>query len=92
LGVGDNDDGLKNLPASFRMHLRDRIIARVMHEYSKDNAEANRFMQKVEKDYLTLLAEFDDSGSNEWNASYYDTGKWARTFRSGRGKFIGGYG
>ena len=87
-----NDTGLKKLPISFRMHLRDRIIARVMHEYSKDGPEANRFAKKVENDYLTLLAEFDDTGSNEWNASYYDSGKWAGSFRSGRGKFLGGYG
>ena len=88
----ESDTGLKKLPASFRMHLRDRIIARVMHEYSTDNAEANRFAEKVEKDYRSLLAEFDDTGSNEWNASYYNTGKWAGSFRSGRGKYIGGYG
>ncbi len=88
----DDDTGLKKLPISFRVHLRDRIIARVMHEYSTDNAEANRFAAKVEKDYQTLLAEFDDSGSNEWNATYYDSAKWSGSFRSGRGKYIGGYG
>ena len=88
----DSDTGLKKLPASFRMHLRDRIISRVMHEYSKNGPEANRFANKVEKDYLTLLAEFDDQGSNEWNASYYNTGKWAGSFRSGKGRFLGGYG
>lgn len=88
----DSETGLKKLPASFRMHLRDRIISRVMHEYSKNGPEANRFANKVEKDYLTLLAEFDDTGSNEWNASYYDSGKYAGGFRSGRGKYLGGYG
>ena len=93
LGSSNNSDtGLKKLPSSFRMHLRDRIISRVMHEYSKNGPEANRFANKVEKDYLSLLAEFDDTGSNEWNASHWQRGKWSGTFRSGRGKYIGGYG
>jgi len=93
LGASNSSEtGLKKLPASFRMHLRDRIIGRIMHEYSTNHKEALRFTAKVDNDYRTLLAEFDDTGSNEWNASYYQSGKWAGSFRSGRGKYIGGYG
>ena len=91
-GSNDSETGLKDLPVSFRMHLRDRIIARIVHESSSDGPEANRFIKKVQNDYLTLLAEFDDTGSNEWNISYHDSGKWAGGFRSGRGRYLGGYG
>lgn len=88
----DSTTGLDQMPAAFRMHLRDRVVARSMHEYSGDNKDALRFMAKVDRDYMTLLAEFDDQGSIEWNASYYKPTKFIKSFKSFNGRFLGGMG
>jgi hypothetical protein len=88
---GDDDAGLKKLPTAFRMHLRDRVVSRMMREFG-ERTEANNIEQRVERDYLTLLAEFDDQGSNEWSASYYRPIRYARGFASFSGRFLGGMG
>jgi hypothetical protein len=87
----DSDDGLKKLPVAFRTHLRDRVLARVTREFG-DPQESARIQDKVERDYLTLLAEYDDQGSNEWSASYYKPARFAKDFRSFNGRFLGGMG
>jgi len=86
-----SDVGLKKLPIAFRTHLRDRVLARVTREFG-DPQESTRIQDKVERDYLTLLAEYDDQGSNEWSASYYKPMRFAREFRSFNGRFLGGMG
>ena len=87
-----SETGLKQLPMAFRMHLRDRVIASIMHEYGKEGAESNRFANKVEKDYRTLLVEFDDTGADDWNVSDIEANRFTKSFRSNQGRFIGGMG
>ena len=87
----DGESPLSDLPHSFRMHLRDRIVARMLMLFG-DNADARIWASKVEKDYQSLLAEFDDTGSNEWNAAYHKPARFQKDFRSFNGRFFGGMG
>tara|TARA_R100001594_G_scaffold38566_3_gene69893 strand:- start:13 stop:1098 length:1086 start_codon:yes stop_codon:yes gene_type:complete len=87
----DTDAGIADLPTSFRMHLRDRVVARMLMLFGAD-ADAKMWAAKVEKDYQSLLAEFDDTGSNEWNASYFKPARFQKEFRSFNGRFLGGMG
>ena len=84
--------GLEKWPPSFRMHLRDRIVARMLMLFGSNDLDAKRWSEKVEKDYRSLLAEFDVSGSNEWNASYFKPARFQQEFRSFNGRFMGGMG
>jgi hypothetical protein len=87
----DTDAGIGDLPASFRIHLRDRVVARMLMLFGAD-ADAKMWAAKVEKDYQSLLAEFDDTGSNEWNAAYFKPARFQKEFRSFNGRFLGGMG
>jgi hypothetical protein len=91
LGSGSNSSGFGHWPISFRMHLRDRIVARALLLYGEED-NAKLWAAKVEKDYLSLLAEFDDTGSNEWNAAYFRPARFQKEFRSFNGRFMGGMG
>tara|TARA_R100000458_G_C8212313_1_gene199341 strand:- start:732 stop:923 length:192 start_codon:yes stop_codon:yes gene_type:complete len=56
------------------------------------DADAKMWAARVEKDYQSLLAEFDDTGSNEWNAAYFKPARFQKEFRSFNGRFLGGMG
>ena len=90
-GTSDTMSALGDWPPSFRIHLRDRIVARMLMLFGED-ADARMWAAKVEKDYLSLLAEFDDTGSNEWNAAYFKPTRFQKEFRSFNGRFLGGMG
>ena len=89
--TGDTEAGISDLPPSFRMHLRDRIVARMLMLFG-DDKDARMWAAKVEKDYRSLLAEFDDAGSIEWNAAYFKPTRFQKEFRSFNGRFLGGMG
>ena len=64
-GMQGDIDGLRMLPPELRGHLRDRAISHIIGYAGREDNDATRLMNKVERDYVLHCGQWDDGGPSE---------------------------
>ena len=83
-------DAFAQLPVPFRAHLRDKIIARLLSDFGREDVDAARALRNVEREERALARAWDYKGSSRYNARGHHHLAYLNDTMSYRGNFIFG--
>jgi hypothetical protein len=87
---GDHSDngtgnGLNSLPPPFRGHLRDRVVARLLSKWGREDTDAKRLFVQVRSDAIELTDNWSERGAEASAVAPPAGNKMVRQLRSYRG-------
>lgn len=91
-GDAMSTNGLNNLPAEFRAHLRDLVFAKCLGIWGREDNDAARAYNRTMSEQNRLAAEWDDKGASRSTARPHGQKSWINQLMSGGGLVIGGRG